>query len=456
MSTALLTSLFLAAAIPLPAGSDSCATPEMIYGQGSFAFDLTAATTGTEGQIESLCGVASGTAIENDVWFAWTAPRDGRVRLFTCGLTTVDTKIAVYPDGGCPVDGMALACNDDICGAQSTVEWDVLAGSIYTIQIGTAPGATAGSGTFELYVGANYSNNLALGGTATQSSTGWSGTPDRGIDGNTDGIYSNNSCTHTTDLSNSWWEVDLGTDVSMSEILLYNRLDCCHTRLSNFRVSVFSGTAEVFGQDYYVGTGFVPANGVHQVLVPTGTSGNLVRVGFNGLNNDNNGLLTLAEVEILAGSPGIPFCTGDGTGLPCPCGNDTGVAGAGCGNSTGPGATLTTAGSPSVLADDLSFHGTDLVPGQVALLFQGNNALGGGAGILFGDGLRCAGVAVRRLAWSPVDSAGAASWGPGLATVGAWATGDTRRFQVWYGDVVASPCGMSFNTTNGIELLLQP
>ena len=31
--------------------------------------------------------------------------------------------------------------------------------------------------------------NVAPIGTATQSSTGWGGTPDRGNDGNTDGIY---------------------------------------------------------------------------------------------------------------------------------------------------------------------------------------------------------------------------------------------------------------------------
>jgi len=456
MNPCLLPLLLCATPNPLVGGSDSCASPEVIVGEGSFAFDLSGATTGVEGQGESLCGAASGTGVENDVWFSWVAPSDGLVRLFTCGLTTVDTKVAVYPGGGCPIDGTALACDDDTCGSQSTVEWAAITGTEYSIQIGNAPGAAPGSGTFELYVGGNATNNLALLGTASQSSTGWSGVPERGIDGNTDGVYNNGSCTHTTDLSNSWWEVDLGGDAPISRILLYNRLDCCHTRLSNFRVSVFSGTTEVFGQDFYAGTGSVSANGVHRVLVPPGTSGDRVRVGFNGLNNDGNGLLTLAEVEVIAGSPGSPFCPGDGTGLICPCGNDSIVVGAGCANSTGVGATLLSSGSSSLLADDLAFHATDLVPGQSALPFQGEVALGGGLGIYFGDGLRCAGGGVRRLAWSPVDAAGSATFGPGLAAAGGWTSGDTKRFQVWYGDVFASPCGMSFNTTGGVEIVIVP
>ena len=100
-------------------------------------------------------------------------------------------------------------------------------------------------GTFELYVGGNAQTNLALAGTAIQSSEAHGGQPGRGIDGNTNGTWSNGSCTHTADQPNSWWEVQLTTSAPISRILLYNRLDCCHKRLSNFRVSVFDGSAEV-------------------------------------------------------------------------------------------------------------------------------------------------------------------------------------------------------------------
>ena len=450
-----LSAMLFAAPAPVAGGSDSCVSPEEIFGQGTFAFDLSTATMGTEGQSESLCTAAGGSAIDHDVWFLWTAPGNGLVRMYTCDQTLVNTKIAVYLGAGCPTPGTALDCNDNACGAQSNVEWPAAAGVQYLIQIGTAPGLAGGSGTFELYLGGNASNNLALVGTATQSSTGWGGVASRAIDGNTDGIYNNNSCTHTTDQPNSWWEVDLGATLPMSRVLLYNRRDCCHDRLSNFRVSVFDGANEVFGQDFHVGTGFVPEGGVHQVLVPNWVAGDRVRVGINGTNNVGTGLLTLAEVEVISDTPATSFCFGDGTGLICPCGN-LGVMGEGCMNSRGLGAVLNGNGSASVLADDLNFSAMGLIPSKAAVLFQGSIVPGAGTWVLFGDGLRCAGGMIQRLGTRMTDSAGAATWGPGLATMGGWATGHSRHFQVWYSDPAASPCGFGFNTTNGLQLTLVP
>src|ERR1700733_10635409 len=40
---------------PLVGGADSCVTPDVITGLGSFAYDNTVATTGVEGQNEALC-----------------------------------------------------------------------------------------------------------------------------------------------------------------------------------------------------------------------------------------------------------------------------------------------------------------------------------------------------------------------------------------------------------------
>ena len=51
-----------------------------------------------------------------------------------------------------------------------------------------------------------------------------------------------------------------------------------------------------------------------------------------------------------------------------------------------------------------------------------------------------------------VGTGGTASWGPGLGTIGGWAAGDTRYFQVWYQDAASSPCAWSFNTSHAIEL----
>jgi hypothetical protein len=154
-------------------------------------------------------------------------------------------------------------------------------------------------------------------------------------------------------------------------------------------------------------------------------------------------------------SPGTAYCFGDGTASICPCGNPGG-SGEGCANSTGAGAVLTASGSTSLAADDLGFDATGLLPAQPALLFVGENAVNGGNGIAFGDGLRCAGLNVVRLGVMLPDAAGAASWGPGLGALGGWSSGDTRYFQAWYRDPIGSPCGAGFNLSNGMEEIFTP
>ena len=89
----------LALAGVLPAqGSDACATPTAIAGLGTFPFDTTAATTGTQGQYN--CSGQFG--IDRDVWFAWVAPSSGSATMSLCGGASFDTKIAAYPSSGCP------------------------------------------------------------------------------------------------------------------------------------------------------------------------------------------------------------------------------------------------------------------------------------------------------------------------------------------------------------------
>ena len=98
------------------------------------------------------------------------------------------------------------------------------------------------------------------------------------------------------------------------------------------------------------------------------------------------------------------------------------------------------------------FGATQLPAGQPALLFAGLNQVQGGNGAHFGDGLRCAGGAVKRLGIVAASASGNAQWGPGLLQPAGWLPGDTRRFQVWYRDPSGSPCGNAFNLTNGYEL----
>ena len=132
-------------------GSDACAAPTIIAGEGSFPYNNSTATTGPQGQTESICLQFGSMAVQRDVWFGWTAPSAGFVNIATCG-SGVDTKVAGYTGIGCPTSA-ALACNDDACGFQSQIGFDVTAGASFTIQIGVFPGASGGSGNFSVSIG---------------------------------------------------------------------------------------------------------------------------------------------------------------------------------------------------------------------------------------------------------------------------------------------------------------
>jgi hypothetical protein len=147
---------------------------------------------------------------------------------------------------------------------------------------------------------------------------------------------------------------------------------------------------------------------------------------------------------------GTAACAGDGTGTACPCGND-GAAGQGCRNSTGQGAVLTAGGSASFAANDTTFTASGMPSTSPVLLFRGTSLLGGGAGVTFGDGLRCAGGTVTRIGIRTAVG-GSATWGPGLNLSGT--PGQPVHFQAWYRNVVG-PCGSGFNLTNARTIVFQ-
>ncbi|MCB9914144.1 MAG: hypothetical protein H6828_03215 [Planctomycetes bacterium] len=163
--------------------------------------------------------------------------------------------------------------------------------------------------------------------------------------------------------------------------------------------------------------------------------------------------LTPTVDRFSAGGPSS-FCFGDGSGAQCACGN-AGAIGEGCANSSGRGARLDGAGCNAVSADSLRLDIGGLPAAQPVLLFAGQNATVGGAGAVFGDGLRCAGGAVHRLGVHAGNAAGTSSWGPGLIAAQGWGAGDTRRFQAWYRDP-AGPCGTGYNLSNGVEVTFVP
>lgn len=94
--------------------------------------------------------------------------------------------------------------------------------------------------------------NIALAGTARQSSDYESGTAgkataDRAVDGNTDGHYRHRSVTHATIKAGSdpWWEVDLGDEMSIDRLMIWNRTDFGIGRLDHFRIRVLDDQRRV-------------------------------------------------------------------------------------------------------------------------------------------------------------------------------------------------------------------
>lgn len=139
--------------VPTNGGADSCATAEVISGIGVFNFDTSSATTGTQGQLSPFCFQRDAIGVAFDVWFDWTARSMETVQVSTCGLTLVDTKIAVWDttvfsstNGTCPPgNGGMVACIDDLSPAirQSKLVFNAIQGRHYLIQIGSYPGSSS-------------------------------------------------------------------------------------------------------------------------------------------------------------------------------------------------------------------------------------------------------------------------------------------------------------------------
>ncbi len=140
--------------------------------------------------------------------------------------------------------------------------------------------------------------NLALQGLASQSSTGhfrWDATAGLANDGNTNGDYYGRSVAHTLKESGAWWQIDLGTEHALQEIVIWNRTDRgWGKRLTNFSVLVSDSAGRVTHERSFCDNGrFV--NPAMVLDLPSGVSGQYVKIRLNG-----DDYLQLAEVEVLA------------------------------------------------------------------------------------------------------------------------------------------------------------
>lgn len=134
-------------------GNDTCQYAKQIT-HGVY----TGSTVNASGSADGVAACDS-PAFAPAVWFRYTAPLTGNVRLTTCG-SNFDTVLAVFNDGSCGnnINNMVM-CNDDaptgmLCGGtlnrESAMMLPVTAGTSYLIRLG---GFNSATGDYQLNVG---------------------------------------------------------------------------------------------------------------------------------------------------------------------------------------------------------------------------------------------------------------------------------------------------------------
>jgi hypothetical protein len=208
------------------------------------------------------------------------------------------------------------------------------------------------------------------------------------------------------------------------------------------------------------GTNPWPSNGLALHAHDDGTgTGPSLWLGGQITSIGGNSSLNVARWSS-CGNVGVPFCFGDGTATACPCGN-SGAPGNGCASSFDPnGARLSAHGLPDVTDDTLVLAGS-ATSNSIVTYFQGTTRQNGGAGSVFGDGLRCAGGAIIRL--GSVQAIGGQSHYPDVGQLAVSVRGAVppgggvrRTYQVWYRNAASFCTSSTFNLSNGLEVTWAP
>jgi hypothetical protein len=151
-------------------------------------------------------------------------------------------------------------------------------------------------------------DNLAVRRPATQSSSLDSASgADAAVDGNTDGNFLHGSVTSTDREPGAWWQVDLGSSKTIGSIAIWNRTDCCSSRLSNYWVFLSdtpfgpSDTPGTIRKRPGTWTSYqIQAPDPVTTMATGGAGGRYVRVQLDGTD-----YLSLAEVQVLVTGPDL-------------------------------------------------------------------------------------------------------------------------------------------------------
>ena len=80
--------------------------------------------------------------------------------------------------------------------------------------------------------------NLAFNKPTKVISTYHTNTGDKAVDGDSQTVFGQSSCTSSHSETNPWWRVDLQQVEPVNEVYIVNRGDCCGDRLNSFEIRV--------------------------------------------------------------------------------------------------------------------------------------------------------------------------------------------------------------------------
>jgi Tol biopolymer transport system component len=205
--------------------------------------------------------------------------------------------------------------------------------------------------------------------------------------------------------------------------------------------SAFEGTSAISGNGR-----FVAFDSNASDLVPNDTN---LSTDIFLRDQDSSGATSLCD-------PGVAGV------IACPCSNPPSGPGRGCDNSsTTGGAALTASGIAYLSIDSLVFTSSDEKPAATSIVMQGD-ALAA-SGLVFGQGVRCVGGALKRLYTKTAVGGGITAPQGGDPTVSARSAalgdtilaGESRWYLVYYRDPIVlggCPAASTFNATQTAQI----
>lgn len=160
-------------------------------------------------------------------------------------------------------------------------------------KVGAAGAALTASLIMLAPLGANAAN-VALTGVASQSSDySAQNVASKAIDGNVSGYWPDGSIASTNNDAGAWWQLQLTGITAISEIVVFNRTDCCGERLGPFNMEVLLGANVVQAFENQAFVADVTGPYIAGMTFDVGVLGDGVRIQLVGTN-----YLSLAEVVV--------------------------------------------------------------------------------------------------------------------------------------------------------------